>query len=313
VLIDRLARAPRRVPVLFAALVAGCALIAGCGSGPNQAGSAAIVGASAVPLSDVQRRVDAVLARPDIMRDVARQGGSAADIARYVVTTEVQHLLLAEAARRDGIAVGDQQIDTELAKPDTAERLTGQLVLDPAEARDAVRDQLIAQALAAKYLDRLSVTVDVTVASSREEATAKARQLAAGPAQADALLASDGHAQRNQQLVAASTPQLAGLFLFGTPAGQVVAVQTSVSPDVWTVLRVTRRDISSAPPTDPNSTSVSQLGAQSLDDIGRRLTQPLAEELGVRVNPRYGTWDPTFLAVVPPGQQPSVVLPAVLS
>lgn len=273
-----------------------------------------IVGNSSVSLTDVQARVDQVLNRSDVMTNLTARGNTAADIARFVATRQVQHLLLAQAAQRDGIVVDDQRVDAELAKPDTAQMLNGDLVFDPVAAREAVRDQLIAEALTAKYLDRLAVTVDVTTASSRDEALSKARLLAAGPAQAAAVLAADGaNAQRNLQLRAALVPQSAALFLFGTPAGQVVATQTSASPDVWTLVRVTRRSTDGPPVGDPNATSVAQLGVQTMDDIGRRLTQPLAEQLGVRVSPRYGTWDPLFLSVLPPGQQPSVVLPATLS
>jgi hypothetical protein len=189
-----------------------------------------------------------------------------------------------------------------------------EFVYDPALARETVRDRLIAEGLTAKYLDRLAVTVDVTVAGSRDEALTKARQLAAGPAQANEVLSADGqNAQRNLRLRAALVPQSAALFLFGTPAGQVVATQTSSSPDIWTVVRVTSRTTDGPPTADPGATSLAQLGEQTLDQIGRRLTQPLADQLGVRVNPRYGTWDPLYLNVIPPTIEPSVVLPARLS
>ena len=301
-----------RIPVLCAVLLLAGAVLAGCGSGPRQAGSAVIVGDQAVPLAEVQRRVDAVLTNPEVMRDVKAQGGTPADVARFLATSEVQHLLLAESARRENITVTDQQVDRELANPATAQRLEASLVFDPADAREAVRDQLIARQLAERYLDRLTVTVDIVVAESKADALAKARQLAAGPAEADALLRAEGrNAQRDLRLRASLVPRQAALFLFGTPAGRVIAAQTSESPESWTVLRVTEREAPPAPP-GTGSGSVAQLDAQTIDDIGRRLTQPLAEELGVRVNPRYGTWDPMFLAVVPPGQQSSIVLPAAL-
>jgi len=67
-------------------------------------------------------------------------------------TREVQHLLLAQAATRDGIVVDDQQVDAELAKPEIAQQLQdGELVFDPVSARQATRDQLIAEALTTKY------------------------------------------------------------------------------------------------------------------------------------------------------------------
>lgn len=309
------ARRLGRLPVLAVALAAVGAVLTGCGAGPTQAGAAAIVGSSSVPLSEIQQQVDDVLRRPAAMTNLTERGGTPADLARLRVARQVQHLLLEQAAQRDGIVVGDQQVSGELAKPEVVQELAeNEFVFDPELARQTIRDRLIAEALTARYLDRLAVTIDVTSAGSREEALNKARMLAAGPAQANAVLAADGpNARRNLQLRAALVPQSAALFLFGTPAGQVVATQTSASPDVWTVVRVTSRTTDGPPVGDPTATSLAQLGEQTRDQIGRRLTQPLAEQLGVRVNPRYGTWDPLFLNVVPPSIEPSVVLPARLS
>jgi hypothetical protein len=292
---------------LLALAVTGAALT-GCGTGPNQAGAAVIVGPSSVPLDDVLRR-------PAAVANLTEKGGGPADLARFKVTRQVQHLLLVQAAQRDGIVIPDQRVDAELAQPEVVQELAdNEFVFDPGLARETVRDRLIAEALTAKYLDRLAVTVDLTLAGSREEALTKARLLAAGPAQADAVLAADGpNARRNLQLRAALLPQSAALFLFGTPAGEVVATQTSSSPDTWTVVRVVSRTTDGPPVGDPNATSVAQLGEQTVDQIGRRLTQPLAEQLGVRVNPRYGAWDPLYLNVIPPNLEPSVVLPARLS
>jgi hypothetical protein len=129
------------------------------------------------------------------------------------------------------------------------------------------------------------------------------------------VLAADTRAQRGLQLRASLVPQSAASFLFGTPAGSVVAAQTSPAPDGWTVLRVTARS-TTGPAGDPKAaltSSISQLDDSTLDDIGRRFTQPLAQELGVRVNPRYGEWDPLRLAVLAPGTPAGLVLPAALS
>lgn len=303
-------RRARRAPVLVLALGVACAVLTGCGSGPGQAGAAAIVGPASVSLAEVQSRIDAVLSRPDVVANLTSRGNTPAAVARYIVTKQVQHLLLAEEARRDNIAVSDEQVDAELAKPDTAAMLQGgQLVFDPARQREAVRDELIAEALTAKYLNRLSITVDVTTASSKAEADRKAHLLAAGPQQANAVFAADGgNAQRGVQLRAAQVPQSASLFLFGTPAGQVVATQTGSSPDEWTLFRFTQRSLAGPPQGDPAAASVAQLGVQTADQIGRRFTQPLSEELGVRVNPRYGDWDPVYLNVAPPGENSNLVL-----
>ncbi len=293
-------------------LVAAGAALAGCGGGPSQVGAAAIVGSHVVSLADTQRRVDEALAKPELLRQLQQQNGKPADISREVISREVQHLLLTEEARRESVTVADQQVDAELARQGGADALAAVSIYDATTVREAIRDQLVAQQLARKLLGRLSVTIDLTTAGSRAEAVAKARQLAAGPKQAAAVLAADGpKAQRGVQLRAALIPQWAASFLFGTQAGTVVAAQTSPAPDGWSVLRVTKRS-TSAPPVNATA-ALSQLDDQTLDDIGRRLTQPLAEQLGVRVSPRYGTWDPLRLAVLGPEVPVGLVLPAALT
>ncbi|MBA2324424.1 MAG: SurA N-terminal domain-containing protein [Pseudonocardiales bacterium] len=297
-----------------AALVVSGVLVAaltGCGGGPSQPGAAVIVGSTAVSLSDTQQRIDVALAKPGLIDQLRLQGNEPADISREVVTRAVQHVLLAEAARREGIGIRDDQVDAELTREGGVDELVDATIYDRVTVREAVRDQLISQALARKLLTRVAVTVDVTSAISQQDAVAKARQMAAGPAQAAAVLAADPRAKRGQQLRASLNPQLAASILFGTPAGSVVAVQTSPAPDGWTVLRVTARSTTAPPVGGPGA--VSQLDDATLDDIGRRFTQPLAGELGVRVNPRYGTWDPLRLIVLGPGMSAGLVLPAVLS
>jgi hypothetical protein len=61
------------------------------------------------------------------------------------------------------------------------------------------------------------------------------------------------------------------------------------------------------PNADPNAAA--SLGQADLAAIGQRLLQPLAEEVGVRVNPRYGVWDPVSMTVVSGEQQVGAVLP----
>jgi hypothetical protein len=298
----------------LSALVAASALavgLSGCGAGPNQAGAAAIVGDTSVPLGDTQRRIDVALAKPGLVDQVKLQGGTAADISRQVVTRSVHHLLLAEAARRESIAVRAEDIDAELADEGGLDNLVESTIYDKESVRDAVRDRLLAQGLARKLLTRVSATIDLTSATSRDDAVAKARRMAAGPAEAAAVLAADPRAKRGQVLRASLNPQLAASFLFGTPAGTVVAVQTSPAPDGWTVLRVTARSTTAAPVGGPGA--LAQLDGDTLDEIGRRFTQPLAAELGVRVNPRYGTWDQLLLVVQAPDAPAAVVLPAELS
>ncbi|MBV9315022.1 MAG: SurA N-terminal domain-containing protein [Pseudonocardia sp.] len=303
-----------RLACRIAALVAAGVVLTGCGSGPSQVGAAAIVGSTVISLSDVQHLVDEDLSKAVLLRQLQAEGAEPADIARTVVSQAIQHVLLAQAARREAIAVGDDRVDAEVARRGGIDALATTTIYDAATVREAVRDYLVAQALARKLIGGLSVTVDLTSAGSWDEALAKARRMAAGPRQAAEVFAEDGFkAQRDLQLRAALIPRSAAQFWFGTPAGTVVVAQTGPAPDGWIVLRVTSRRTDAPPIDDPRAPSVSALDAEALDDIGRRLTEPLALELGVRVNPRYGSWDPLGLDVLEPGEPAGVLLPAVLN
>ncbi len=300
----------RRSVVVAAAIGVSGALLTGCGSGPNQAGAAAIVGDREVSVSQLQKQVDTALANPKIKQSLALQGAPASLVAQVIVSREVQHLLLLESAEREGITVTEDQVNAELAKPGVAQSYAGQLALDPASQRDSARDQLICEALVNKYLNRLSATVDLVNADSKEQAIAVARQLAAGPAQAAAAIKAAGqNGAGGLALRGALVAQQDLNLVLGTQAGQVVALQTG--PTSWTVWRVSQRS-TTAPPVGPADAAAS-LGDAAVYMVGGRLTQPLAEQLGVRVNPRFGRWDPVVLSILQPGQSPSVIMPATLT
>jgi hypothetical protein len=332
-------RSPRRVGPsragILVAVVAGATLLAGCGAGPSQLGSSAIVGGAAVSLSATEHRIDEVLAQPNLVDSVLpsvvsglvqqdpnnpkyqdltpdqQRGLTQALLARVIVTKQVQHLLLAEAARRDRITVTPEQVSAGLAIPGMTQQLAENgLAFDPAALRETMRDLLTAQALAVRELDRLSITVDEIAASSKDQAMAAARALAAGGAQAaSALRAAGQNARGGVKMTAVQAAQSGSTFLLGTPAGQVIAAYTGQGS--WGVWRVTRRDVNGPP--GAGSDAVTQLGADSLQAVGVQLLQPLAGQLGVRVNPRYGIWDTPNLLVLGPEQPVSFVLPASVS
>ena len=130
----------RKTGVLVAAVAACATLLAGCGTGPCQVGSAAIVGDQAFSLSVVEHRFDAALSYPNLVDSLTPsvissilqedpgnpkyQNLTADDersltqalVARVIVTKQVRHLLLTEAARRAGITVTPGQVTEGLAK-----------------------------------------------------------------------------------------------------------------------------------------------------------------------------------------------------
>jgi hypothetical protein len=285
-------------PTLLAAAAVG-ALVSGCG-GPVQAGSAVIVGDTSVPLQQIQSQVGTLLARVPAEQ---RQQDTAPALARDIVTNELLHDLLVRASAEQGITVSDAEVDAFIQQQGGAQTLLQNSVLDLQGLRAQAHDFLVATALGRKAAPGLVVTIDLLGSSNRADAEAKARTLAAGGPAADALFDDSRVARRNVEVAAATDTQNAGSVVFGTPVGDVVAYQPDPQQATWNVFRVTNRR-TDAYPTSPPAT----LSLQQLYLIGQRTLQPIADDLSVRVNPRYGVWDQVALRVVPADQSSGLVL-----
>ena len=91
------------------------------------------------------------------------------------------------------------------------------------------------------------------------------------------------------------SPEAAATVLFGLPVGRTRLLPARASQQSgWIVLRVTERQHRRRV-RPGRAASRGQARARA---IGERLLQPLSEEVGVRVNPRYGVWDPVSMRVV---------------
>jgi SurA N-terminal domain len=284
------------------------AVISGCG-GPSQASTAVFVGDSAVPIERVQTQLDTALAKKDLMAQITAQGGTTAGLARSFVTRAVLHDLLARRAADEGIVVTDAQVDAQIAQNGGADALLDGSLYDLPMLRQRVRDDLIATQLAQREVGGLVVTADLVAATDRDAADSVAATLQAGGAQADALFGDPGTSVRGQTFDAASSPQEASTVLFGVPVGTVVAFQPSPDQATWIVARVTDRRTDA--PANPEA--VSAISETQLVAIGQRLLQPTAEQVGIRVNPRYGVWDPIQMQIVGENQQVGSILPPVAS
>jgi hypothetical protein len=296
----------RQVGRLLAAVAAVGVVVSGCGSGPSQVGSAVIVGSTAVPIDQVQARLDVALGKPEALAQLAGNGVGPPEIARDVVTSTVLHDLLSRTAAAEGIAVSDTDVDAALEQGGGADAALSQSLYDLPAVRERIRDRIIAVRHAKRLVPGLTVTADLIAATSRDDAADKARILAAGGPEADALFAQNPNtSRRGIGYQAASSPEAASTVLFGLPVGRTAYFQPNPQQDGWIVLRVTdRRD-------DPNAdpAPVAGLGESDLAAIGERLVQPLSEEVGVRVNPRYGVWDPVSMRVAAPGRTSGAILP----
>ncbi|GAA1841586.1 hypothetical protein GCM10009836_21220 [Pseudonocardia ailaonensis] len=264
-----------------------------------------IVGDRSVAIGDMQSRIDTALGHKAQLAAQSSQDIADADVSRYVVGREVMHELLTAAATREGIAIPDQAVDAALADQGTQSLQLDRSLYEGAALRDRVRDRLIAIALAGKYIDHLAVTVDLASATSQQDAEAKARTIAAGGPAAQKILSDAATAQAGMRYRAGQDPESATTVLFGTPAGQTVAFQPSPGQGVWLVLHVVERSTTAPLDGPPAAGTVDQ---DTLAAIGERLTQP--DSASVKVNPRFGEWDPIAQQVVPAGKAAGTILGA---
>lgn len=287
-----------------AAVVLVGAVVSGCG-GPSQVGSAVIVGSTSVPIDQVQSRLDVALGKTDTLAQLAASGVGPPEIARDLVTRTVLHDLITRTAEAQRITVTEADVDAFLVQGGGAEAALDQSLYDLPALRERVRDRIVAARYAEREVPGLTVTADLIAATSEQDAEQKARVVAAGGPQADALFAQNPEtSRRDAPYQAATSPEAAATVLFGLPPGRTAYFQPSPQAG-WIVLRVTDRR--SQPGADPSA--VANLGESDLATIGERLLQPLAEQIGVRVNPRYGVWDPISLRVVPADAAGGAILP----
>jgi hypothetical protein len=295
---------PVRTRRIIAALVVAGALLAGCGTGPDRVDSAAVVGETSIPLDDAQAAISSVLTRPGLVEGLTSQGGSQADIGRAVVSQLVIRDLLARLPAEQTGSVTEQQVQEQIDRAGGEQAVVaGSLSVGGPQA--SARDDLQLAGLARSELDRLSVTADIAVAQTREEAEQLAREIAAGGARADTALAGAGTAQRDLAIRPAETPQAALTPLIGLPAGRVAAFPLGTGQG-WVVVRVTDRRLGEPV---PGASATAGLDQQTLAEAGVRLLTPTALSAGVELNPRYGVWDPVRMVAAPTAADASLVLP----
>jgi SurA-like protein len=291
----------------FTALgVATALLLAGCGAtGPSQTGSAAIVGDTAIPLNLVQDRLSKYLDRlPDDQQEA--EGGAPKpkldQTARDILTFKIQHELTLRAADREDVSVSEDTLSQLLDQAGGAQQLSEGTFFDADTFRnERARDQLLQVEIGRKYASKLSVTFDYFYAKDTQEAVDKAKQIARDPQKMgqfvrDAQQKDSQAGETNATVTSAQSPQLATTLLFGVPADTVIAFPPSEQQGNWIVAHVKKRSTNASASADGTS---QELTPDVLAGIGLRMLQPLADELKIKVNPRYGVWDTAKMDVAP--------------
>ncbi|AXB45181.1 hypothetical protein [Amycolatopsis albispora] len=295
-----------RPRALVAVLTTGL-LLAGCGAGPSQVDSAVIIGDRSVPLESVQQEVSWLLKNsPDAQQ--AQQQRKLDLNARVVVDGRIMHELISIAAQREGLRADPMQVNELIERSGGAAAIAPRVNTSVERVPEFVSDFLLTQELGAKYASSLSVDVVGTViteeapgSTAKDQALALAKKIADQPARAGEVISESSYRVLEQPLNVAATQgeqsgaeALPGSALFGAKPGTVVVVQPSQQQAGWFVALVKNRTTASSAPQTPIAPD-----SEAVYQLGKRLLQPIAEELGIKVNPRYGVWDVASMAVLP--------------
>ncbi|WP_285594818.1 hypothetical protein [Actinomycetospora sp. NBRC 106378] len=316
------------------ALVALTALTAcSTANGPQVgAGTAAVVGNMTISSDLVDQRLrTAAPTLAQALDQQAQQEGrqssgldatTLADQSRELLTTAILHDVITEASRREGVVVDPAEVEQRVAAAG-GEQAAAAAGYDLDTLRQLIGDQLAVAEIGRRQFDRLQVTVDVGTFADKTTAERAAAQLAADPGPGP-LATLPAEARILDTTLRPGTTQggqvrTASSLLFGLP-GRTVSISApqqdstpgAPKPDPttqpWTVVRVRDRSLNAPAPTG-STVPAALVDTRTMIQFGLRAIQPVAAEIGVQVNPRYGTWDPTQVRVVAPPSAAGAIVP----
>lgn len=319
---------------LVAAGLTGVVLLSGCGQ--VRAGAAAIVGDDRISTDRLAVLVDTGLADPKAAQQL---GTDRVAYQRSVLTRLVNADLLAAAAAQAGVSVPEGQVDARLAQlqsqaggASSLEQQAAQSGIAPGALRPAVHDVVLAEALedkltadipvsdsdlAAAYQRNIAQYQRVDTAHILVQSEKLARQLLAevkaDPSRFAALAMQysidTGSKAKGGELGFAGRGELVKEYedaAFAAPDGTFTLAHSQYG---WHVIKVNAHQITTLEQAKPELRRT-VLSDQRNSRLQQVLTQTAAH-LGVRVNPRFGSWDVSKLAVTMIGQRPgSVTSPA---
>ncbi len=283
--------------VAVAALVIG-----GCGLGSSQIGAAAFVDGTEISVHQVHDQLVTVLTKegPQARTQLAVER-QLDDLSRKIVTVRIRHRLLDIAARQAGLTVDQARVDRLIEEVGGAEAGSKGTIFDAGAYRERTGDRLLMVELGRAALRNSAVTVDYTTAETRAAAKQRVQELSeAGSKGARQMIDADVRAGKEAELgkrvVAADDPIFATTPAFGVAEGTVVAFQLDDTKP-WLVMVVKNRANRGVAASD-HAPKIDQIDPAVLEAIGLRQLAQVSEDAKVRLNPRYGVWDPVSLQVV---------------
>jgi len=308
-------RTPRRLALLATAGLAVLTL-SGCGDNPVRAGSAATVGDVRITTTALSELVARGLADPQAEQQL---GADKAAFQRQTLSRLIHHAVLAQAVEQEGVKITDGAVDARIADferqaggAQQLEQTAAQSGVAKEDLREFIRDLVLNDALA----DKLTADIDVPQAQLEalfkenaaqndqvhaahilvpDKATADTilEQVKADPSKFAELAAKNSTDTSNKDkggdLGFAGRGQFVKAFedaAFGAKPGDFFVVKTEFGYHVVHVIDRRTTTLAQALP---------ELRRSILADVREQRTNALlakvAQQLDVKVNPRFGTWD----------------------
>ena len=331
-------RSPRRIATAtswLAALSLAALTLTGCGNGPVRSGAAATVGNARISTADLAGLVARGLKDPQAQQQL---GADRPKFQRETLGRLIRHRIFVEAAKREHVTATGGAIDAKIADFERQAGGSTQLLQTAAQGgiaapdlRPFISDLVLQDAIG----DKLTEGVDVPPAQLQAAYQANAAQydqvhaahiLVATKGRADSLLAAvKADPSKFAALAAANSTDTSnkdkggdlgfagrGAFVkpfeaavFGAKPGDFLEVKTQFGFHVVHVIE--RRTTTLQQATPDLRRAALQKQRQSL--LGDLLTK-VSRDLHIKVNPRFGRWDPKVLNVVAGSTSDSVSSPA---
>jgi hypothetical protein len=320
-------RRRRRLAAAVALSATAALLLSACGD--SRPGTAAAVGEERITDSDLQDLVDQSLNAPGVRAALPNSDykGDLGAYRRAVLNVEVERLLAEDGARRLGISIDENAVDSRYkffedqsgGSDAFASELASRLAVSPSLYRQLVRTEVIEseigytrggvkrpteqqlQALYQQYLPTAtSATLSLIQVPSQAVADQAATLLKQDPSRFAAVAAQFGGsgsqtAPQPQKYALSRLPADLATTLQKTPKNEIFPYAlTNGGTTAHFVIRFGGIDTPSLEEARP------QLEAQTLQQAaaaGQKYLQGVASDLGVTVNPRYGTWKQDQLAI----------------
>jgi hypothetical protein len=313
----------RRPAKIAAVLTAAAVLVAGCGSGADQANAAAIIDGRTISVNDIQSRVEKVMKDNQFVQSLSQQRKLDL-LSRSILTREVSYELTAVAAQRENLRVDEEAVSKraeELSQPPQSDPTAVERNLDIAtdeafDPREVARNELLTEELAKSYITRLQVTLTgAIIRGTNAEAQAQdiGKQLAANPGKATEIvtpLQQDAAVDFEMSLIGGVlVAQNVGFELATTPvisAQPNTVVAFSLAPHMvqdqgeilWFVALIKNRNLNGTL-SEQEREAVGSVPPELLNKIGRRLVGQYTRDINFEIGPRYGIWDPIGNSVAP--------------